>query len=184
MASQLQWGAPVTYEDLLDMPDDGHRRELIDGHLIVTPAPVPLHQLCTFRLGVLLHAACPHGLVTLTAPVDWKLSDLTVVEPDVVVTSASDLSGAYLTQTPVLVVEVLSPSTRLIDLGSKRLLYARAGVEDYWIVDPAVPSLTALRLDGQDYSEVGNVAGDETHHAGTPFGVEVTPAELVAVDGS
>ncbi|MGI9119592.1 MAG: hypothetical protein ACR2G7_05630 [Acidimicrobiales bacterium] len=37
-------GAPFTYEDLQDMPDDGHRRELVDGVLLVTPAPVPLHN--------------------------------------------------------------------------------------------------------------------------------------------
>lgn len=180
MSAQLTWGAPVTYADLQTMPDDGHRRELIDGQLLVTPAPIPLHQLAVARLYERLAAAAPEDTVVLFAPVDWKISELSVVEPDVLVTRPDDVSGAFLQDTPLLVVEVLSPSTRLTDLGSKRMLYERTGVADYWIVDPKVPRLMALRLDGDTYREIAIIEGSEVHHATTPFAVQIRPADLVA----
>lgn len=180
MSAELTWGAPVTYADLQRMPDDGHRRELIDGQLLVTPSPIPLHQLCVVRLYERLAAAAPDGAVVLVAPLDWKISDLSVVEPDVLVTSLADVDGAYLSETPLLVVEVLSPSTRLTDLGSKRMLYERSGVSDYWIVDPAVPRLTALRLEGDTYGEVAVVEAGGAHDAVTPFPVRIRPTDLIA----
>lgn len=179
MSTQLAWGAPVTYADLQQMPDDGHRRELVDGQLLVTPAPIPLHQLCVVRLYEHLAAAAPSDHIVLVAPVDWKISDLSVVEPDLVVTRVDDLDGAYLSATPLLVVEVLSPSTRLTDLGTKRMLYERSGVGDYWIVDPDVPRLTALRLDGGAYREVATVDGDEQYDADAPLDVRIRPNDLV-----
>ncbi|MBW3603562.1 MAG: Uma2 family endonuclease [Actinobacteria bacterium] len=180
MSAELTWGAPVTYADLQRMPDDGHRRELIDGQLLVTPSPIPLHQLCVARIYDRLAAAAPDDTVVLFAPLDWKISDLSVVEPDVLVTHPDDVDGAYLSDTPLLVVEVLSPSTRLTDLGSKRMLYERSGVGDYWIVDPAVPRLTALRLEEDTYREVDTVDGHHEHRATTPFTVRIRPSDLVA----
>jgi Uma2 family endonuclease len=67
-----------------------------------------------------------------------------VLEPDVVVFDADELDDKHLTKAPHLVVEVLSPSTRVIDLGTKKLLYERGGVPDYWVVDPDVPALTVF----------------------------------------
>jgi Uma2 family endonuclease len=180
MSAELAWGAPVTYGDLQRMPEDGHRREIIDGVLIVSPSPIPLHQLVVARIYERLAAAVPPGSVVLFAPVDWKLSDLTVVIPDVVVTRHDDLDGTFLVDTPTLVVEVLSPSTRLTDLGSKRMLYERSGVTDYWIVDPQVPRLTALRLDDGAYREAAVVDGAAELEATTPFPVRVRPADLIA----
>jgi Uma2 family endonuclease len=180
MSAELAWGAPVTYADLQRMPEDGHRREIIDGVLIVSPSPIPLHQLVVARLHLVLAEAAPAGAVVLFAPVDWKLSDLTVVIPDLVVTRHDDLDGKFLVDTPLLVVEVLSPSTRLTDLGSKRMLYERSGVTDYWIVDPQVPRLTALRLDDGTYREVAVVDGDAQLEATSPFPVRVRPADLIA----
>lgn len=180
MSSQLRWGAPVTYEALQRMPDDGHRRELIDGQMLVTPSPIPLHQLCVVRIYDRLAAAVPSRHIVLVAPLDWKISDLSVVEPDVLVTRLDDVDGAFLSDTPLLVIEVLSPSTRLTDLGSKRMLYERSGVGDYWIVDPQVPCLTALRLEDGTYREVAVVDGDDEYQASTPFPVQIRPSDLIA----
>jgi Uma2 family endonuclease len=80
---------------------------------------------------------------------------------------------------PVLVVEVLSPSTRSIDLGTKRLAYEAAGVPAYWLVDPEVPSLTVLELDAGRYVERATVTGDDAFHADFPFAVTVIPARLL-----
>src|SRR5262245_20605365 len=64
----------LTYDDLRAEPDDGRRRELIDGQLLVTPAPIPLHQIAVARLLALLLDTAPVQLEVLPAPVDWKLT--------------------------------------------------------------------------------------------------------------
>jgi Uma2 family endonuclease len=175
----LPRGAPLTYDDLQAMPDDGHRYELVDGALIVTPAPVARHQRAVVRLIVLLTAAAGDELDVLPAPFDYKVSDVTVLQPDVVVARRSDVGDANLQRTPLLVVEVLSPSTRRIDLGTKRLAFEAAGVPSYWLVDPDEPSLTVLELASGEYREVARVVGEEAYAAVRPFDVTVVPAQLL-----
>ncbi|MFN2607157.1 MAG: Uma2 family endonuclease [Acidimicrobiales bacterium] len=85
--------------------------------------------------------------------------------------------GAHLTRTPLLVVEVLSPSTRRHDLGSKRLAYAGYGVAAYWVVDPEPPvTLVAFGLQGGAYVELARVTGEAPYQASVPFAVTVLPA--------
>ncbi len=179
MAMAPMRGRPLTYDDLQELPDDGHRYELVDGQLLVSPSPIPRHQICVSRLWALLDAVVPDGLVALPAPVDWVVSPLTVFIPDVVVTTVDDVTGKRLTRPPFLVAEVFSPSTRLTDLGTKRLAYARAGVEHYWLVDPEVPALTMLRLNGDDYTEVARVTGGSACAVTEPFTLTVTPDQLL-----
>lgn len=174
----LPWGAPLTEHDLATMPDDGHRYELLDGTLLVTPAPNISHQRCVTRLLVLLDAARLAGQEVFVAPFDVRLSETTVLVPDLVVAQKADLTPARLDGPPLLAVEVLSPSTRRIDLGTKRLAYEAAGVPAYWLVDPELPSLTVLELDAGRYVERGTVAGDEPFHATFPFHVTVVPSRL------
>jgi len=64
----LPFGRELTVDDLEAMPDDGHRYELVDGVLIVSPAPIWAHQAAQFALHKLLHAACPAGLRVIGAP--------------------------------------------------------------------------------------------------------------------
>jgi Uma2 family endonuclease len=81
---------------------------------------------------------------------------------------------------PLLAAEVLSPGTRSIDLGAKRLAYAAGGVPHYWVIDPYRPSLVAWRLgETGDYREVAVIEGDESFAATEPVPVTVVPAELV-----
>jgi Uma2 family endonuclease len=186
-AATSQVAEPYTYADLQAMPDDHYRRELIDGQLLVTPSPASPHQRAISRLLVLLDAATPDDLEVLVAPMDWKLSETTVVEPDVLVTHADDVGGPYLTQTPVLVVEVLSPSTRITDLNNKKALYERAGVPRYWVVDPEVPGLDVFALEGGRYLHLGRWGGEQVYAdscpasltSATTFEVEVTPVRLI-----
>jgi Uma2 family endonuclease len=175
----LPWGAPLTEDDLATMPDDGHRYELLDGTLLVSPAPIPIHQRCVTRLLVLLDAARLPGQEVFAAPLDVRLSRTTVLEPDVLVARKADLTPARLEGPPLLVVEVLSPSTRRIDLGAKRLAYEAAGVPAYWLVDPEAPSLTVLELDAGGYVERATVAGDTPFHATFPFDVTIVPTRLL-----
>jgi Uma2 family endonuclease len=179
MALDLSRGAPFTEDDLADRPDDGHRYELIDGALVVTPAPNIRHQLVVTRLIVLLHGARQPGQEVFPAPLEVRLSRFTVLQPDVLVTRRDDLTPARLEAAPLLVVEILSPSTRRIDLGTKRLAFEAAGVPAYWLVDPDVPSVTVLELDAGHYVERATVTGDESFRATVPFPVTVVPARLL-----
>lgn len=171
---------PITKADLADRPDDGHRYELLDGVLIVTPAPSPRHQDAAFSLGMLLHAASPPELKVLMAPLDVDLSEDTLLEPDVLVFRREQADRKQVNGAPVLVVEVLSPSTRRLDLHLKRARYEAAGTASYWVVDPGEPpSVTAWELREGRYVEVASVTGPEKFAAELPFPVTVVPDELV-----
>ena len=114
MATDISWGAPLTEDDLAEMPDDGHRYELVDGVLLVSPSPNLGHQTCVGNLLILLHGARQAEHVVLVAPFDVRLSRTTVVIPDVLVTRKVDLTPARLEHAPLLAVEVRSPSTARI----------------------------------------------------------------------
>lgn len=180
----LPRGRALTRDDLDAMPDDGHRYELIDGILIVSPAPRRIHQRASFRLSVLLDAALPADLELLPAPFDVALADDTVMQPDLVVPRIEDLTDRDLPAAPVLAVEVLSPSSRGIDLLLKKDRLERAGCAHYWVVDPLEPSITAWALTGGAYRQVARAVGAETFEVAEPFDVRVIPAELVTLSGS
>jgi Uma2 family endonuclease len=180
----LPWGAPLTQDDLLEMPDDGHRYEIVDGSLLVTPSPGYRHQFSVTELVVLLHAAIGPELVVLTAPFDYMVSATTVLQPDLMVARRSDAGPKGLEDaTPLLVVEILSPSTRLSDLGTKRLAYQAAGVPAYWVVDTEEPSLTVFRLEDGVYREDAKVIGDAVYRTEWPAALEVVAARLTAPAG-
>lgn len=171
---------PLTWRDLEDRPDDGHRYELIDGALVVTPAPAMRHQRAVLRLATMIERQCPVGLETFLAPFDVRLAEDTVLQPDLLVARQADLTERNLPTAPVLAIEVLSPSTRLIDLNLKRARYEAAGCASYWVVDPVEPSLIAWDLRAGAYAEVAHVRGDELFEASQPFPVRVTPSALVS----
>jgi Uma2 family endonuclease len=176
------WGEPFTVDDLERMPDDGRRYELIDGMLIVSPAPNVPHQRVATVLALLLESTCPNDLVVFGSPVNVRFSLSSALEPDVTVARVEDSRGARLEQTPLLVVEVLSPHSVLRDLNLKKAAYERYGIPSYWVVDPDVdrPSLRAFELDGGSYTEIAHVSGGDAFRAGKPFEVEIVPDRLVA----
>ncbi len=170
----------LTRVDLDAMPDDGHRYELVDGVLVVTPAPSTAHQSAVVQLVVLLQASAPDASYrVLVAPFDVALADDTVLQPDVLVARASDLTAQDLPAAPLLAVEVLSPSTRRVDLTLKRSRYAAAGTPAYWVFDPEEPSLTAWELHDGEYVEIARVRGEEAFRATSPYEVNVVPSALL-----
>lgn len=128
-----------TVDDLASTPDDGHRYELLDGLLLVTPAPGVAHQTAVGALLVLLHAAMPEGHLVLPAPFALRINEHTEVQPDLIVAPRKAFGEQHLDQVPDLVVEVLSPTTRRVDLGAKMETYAEFGIPHYWVVDPREP---------------------------------------------
>lgn len=174
----LPQSRPLTRADLKLMPEDGHRYELIDGTLIVTPSPSFVHQRAASRL-VRLLIDPPAHLELLFAPFDVPLAEDTVLQPDVVVIKRVDDVHNPGDPELVLAVEVLSPSTRLIDLNLKKARLEQAGVPSYWVVDPVEPTLIAWQLRDGAYAEVARVVGEEQWTATAPFEVTVCPADLV-----
>ncbi|MEI2776080.1 MAG: Uma2 family endonuclease [Tetrasphaera sp.] len=171
---------PLTVADLDAAPEDGHRYELIDGALVVTPAPVPLHQRAAFELAVALRQGRPQELEIMLAPLDVVLADDTVLQPDVVVVRRADLTERNLPTAPVLAVEILSPSTRRIDLLLKRSRLEAAGCPSYWVVDPDVPSIIAWDLHDGVYVETGAATAEQEVRLDLPYPVVICPANLIA----
>src|SRR6266511_5909326 len=141
----------LTYEDYAALPADGRRYEIHDGELSVTPAPSPQHQMVSRDLlTVLHHHVKTKGLgEVLYAPLDVILAETAIVQPDIVYldrTRLGAISRRGIEGAPTLVVEILSPSTTLIDRSTKRGLYARHGVPYYWLVDPEGRAIEALVL--------------------------------------
>jgi Uma2 family endonuclease len=174
-------GEPFTVGDLDRMPDDGHRYELLDGTLIVSPAPGLPHQRVAAVLVALVELACPEDLVVFPN-VGVRIGARSALEPDAVVARHSDVSGTRLTAPPLLVAEILSPDSALRDLNLKKAAYERFGIPSYWVIDPdlELPSIRAFRLVSGGYRDAANAAGDVPFQAEHPFPVEIVPARLVA----
>jgi Uma2 family endonuclease len=174
---------PLTVADLDLTPDDGCRYELDDGVLVVSPAPMPIHQRVLHRLGVLLDAACPPEFEIVPGP-GVEMSEINYRIPDLVVVRAASIAitDRNVTRPPELAVEIASPSTASYDRNRKKAVYAEFGIPAYWIVvpDSEEPSLTAFGLTSGSYAEVGRAMGGERFAATIPFPVEVVPADLVA----
>ena len=157
-----------TYEDYLLFPDDGKRNELIDGDHYVTPAPKTKHQRVSSHLHRILSSFVYDRRLgqVLAAPTDVVLSDLDVVQPDVIFISsrhASIVTENNIQGPPDLVIEIISETTRRTDEVIKRKQYERFRVPEYWIVDPEVETVKVYRLADRGYqraAELTKEAGD------------------------
>lgn len=175
--------ALYTYADLANFPDDGMRRELLDGELIVSPSPKVRHQRLLRRLAMsfMNHIENNPGGEMFFAPLDVVLSDINVVEPDLffIADSQSDVIGEKNVQgPPMLVVEVVS-DTRL-DRVRKRDIYARFGVPEYWIVDPDADRVEVYLLEGSSYAKPIIVEPGEVLTFGGLPGLVIDVAALFA----
>lgn len=169
---------PFDLQDLIDAPDDGYRYEVVDGALVVTASPSSVHQRVVLQLARLLAPAVPPGHEVLPT-LAWRIAPGQVPEPDLMVTPTSTVGPHAVDGTPLLVVEVLSPSNRGADLVRKRALYAEGGCPWYWIVDPGGPSVTVLQLADGRYVDAGQATGDDVLRVSDPLVLAVTPSALV-----
>ncbi|MGH8904326.1 MAG: Uma2 family endonuclease [Egibacteraceae bacterium] len=169
-----------TYDDLASFPDDGLRRELIGGELIVSPAPRTRHQTIVVELILELGLyARAHGGTVLTAPTDVYLTHEDVVEPDVLFIRPEHqdrIEEKLVRSAPGIVVEVSSPSTRRLELVRKRDLYERHGVPEYWHADLEHGCIRVYRLADGRYGE------PETLERGDKLTSPLLPGFAVAIE--
>ncbi|WP_432509866.1 Uma2 family endonuclease [Kineococcus sp. SYSU DK001] len=142
-----------TFDDLLALPDDGYRYEILDGQLIVTPPPSVVHQDVIDNLRAALVA---------TVPGDWRLKTGVGVRmprlgperyviPDLLAATGPRPAHYYEPEAVRLAVEVTSPATRLRDRGSKKELYQAHGVPHYLLVDLDAETVTSWVLEAAEY---------------------------------
>ena len=166
----------LTYDDFLLFPDDGRRHELIDGEHYVTPSPNTRHQRLVLRLSVALAAYVerrPASGEVFTAPFDVVFSHFDIVEPDVLFITADQqeiVTEKHVRGAPALVVEVLSPGTRRVDEKIKYRLFERAGVREYWLVDPELDLVKVFRrADDGTFPRVAELSADASEALTTPL---------------
>lgn len=142
----------LTYADFRRFPNDGQRHELINGEHAVTPSPILRHQELSVRLVIALGAFLETNPIASVfhAPFDCVFSFFDIVEPDLLVVTNDQreiLTKRNVRGAPALVVEILSERSSSRDQRSKRALYERVGVREYWIVDPDNNCVSVYRLE-------------------------------------
>lgn len=173
----------MTAEEYFALPESMQPTNLIDGELIVSPSPVPVHQIIHRQLVFYLQTLIPNGQI-LYSPLDVQLEAGSVVQPDILwireggrcVIEAKRLVGP-----PDLIVELLSPGTASLDKIDKFRLYERHGVTEYWIADPHGAFAEVYRLDGAKYALQGIYRHDESFVSAVLGGVTVS-LQILKVD--
>ena len=168
----------LTYEDYVELPDDGRRYEILDGELEVSPAPAPLHQRVSLNLSVILDGHVrPRRLGRMYfAPIDVLLADTTIVQPDLVFVSVereSMVTRRAIEGPPELVVEILSPWSIRRDRVTKAALYARFGIGHYWLLDPEAHTFEVYEAAGAEYRLVATHGASGTMRTALFPGLEL-----------
>lgn len=162
-------------------PDEEHY-EVVDGVPVMSPSPGGRHQFAVMQLGILLSGACPDDHVVLPAPFDWLLWEkprLQIREPDLLVVKRSVARQPRLAETPLLAVEILSPTSFERDVVAKRHEYARVGLSHYWIVDPQTPQIAAYELTDGELTLTTHASGDGIFTVSTPLRLRLKPSDLL-----
>ncbi len=155
-----------TYEQYAAL-DDGKRYEVVDGVLYMTPAPNIAHQDAVARFVYYLMAYAEFSGLgkVFVAPCDVELAPNIVVQPDVLVVLKAHqerITKTHVVGAPDIVVEVSSPGTATYDRRKKYDLYAHAGVQEYWLVDPGAQVVEVLSLENGMYHSLGVFEGQCT----------------------
>ncbi|CAN5587616.1 hypothetical protein BH09CHL1_BH09CHL1_09430 [soil metagenome] len=159
----------MTATEFMNLPESPYPVELIDGVVIVSPTPIPRHQLIATRLVyplIGIERAGGDG-IWFSSPVDLLISQNSVFEPDAMLFGPDgepNLDQLPITEIPVIAVEILSPSSRSTDNIRKRAGYSDRGVAEYWIVDP------------QKHQIVFNIAGIDGTYTSYELDGAIIPA--------
>ena len=155
-----------TYDDIMKFPDDGYRYEIIEGELHMSPSPFFYHQQIQTRLSTMLYNYVEkHNLgIVLNAPMDIVFGMTNIVEPDIIFISneRKEIISNRIIGAPDLLVEIISESTEARDRTTKKTLYEKFGVSEYWIVDPEKETVDQFILKKNKYLHQGTLSGNTT----------------------
>ncbi len=185
--TKTQTSIPFTYEDYKSLPfSETKRYELLGGELIMVPSPSWRHQDISAELEFRLRAFVRERQLgtVLYAPLDVVFGEgdeREVAQPDILFIShershiiqAEEIRGA-----PDLTIEILSPSTADYDRRYKRTLYARSGVQEYWLVDPDSQTIEALTPGKRGYRRAGLYRRGQTLKSPLLPGLEIPLDEV------
>ncbi|MQA83498.1 MAG: Uma2 family endonuclease [Streptosporangiales bacterium] len=177
---------PWTLDDLMGLPDDGQRYEIIDGSLLVSPAPGSPHQRAAHRLAATLNRDLGSEWEALEAVgiLLRRRSPIRLIVPDVVVARVDTIESEATIFSPAdvaLAVEIVSQSSTTMDRVTKPNLLAEASVSAYWRVEPKArggPVVHLYRLTGGRYREADTVKAGEVRQIDWPVSCRLVPAEL------
>lgn len=175
----------LTYDEYVELPNDGKRYQILEGELDVTPAPTTKHQAVSRNLQRILDRhVVGNGLGNIfNAPVDVIFSQTTIAQPDLLFIARgreSIITERAIEGAPDLVVEILSPGTAQTDRVIKSALYAKFGVQHYWLVDPLARTIEMYELAGAGYQHVGTFIG-QTRAESTLFpGLQIELSQVWA----
>lgn len=173
----------LTYDEYLELPNDGNRYEILDGELAVTPAPNLKHQISSANIFKVVSRHVDNnklGLV-LYAPVDLILESSSILQPDLLFVSharSNILTDKGVVGAPDLVVEILSPTTNRQDRITKAHIYARHKVSAYWIADPEHRSLEVYLLTEDSYRLVITLQGDAPQEVAPFTGLKFSAKDI------
>jgi Uma2 family endonuclease len=170
-----------TYDDYAAIPGDGKRYEILNGVLYMSPSQSWSHQEIVGEIfaHLRMYTRTTGSGGVFMAPIDVELAPNTTFQPDVVVllkASQKKLKERHIVGAPDLVVEVVSPGSETHDRHRKIDAYARAGVPEYWIVDPDSRTVEVLTLEDGEYHSQGVYRGKATLPS------QIVPGLLVHVE--
>lgn len=171
-----------TYDDYQQLPE-GAPYELIHGHLVMSPAPTPHHQIIQANLFFELSRVVREGDRgrVVGPPLDVRLDDATVLQPDLVYLAAAhtDRIGEQAIEgAPDLVAEILSPATAHRDLTEKKRLYETHGVREYWVIDPDQRTVEVFANTEDGFQQRARVVEEGTVASGVLDAFEIDLSDL------
>ncbi len=155
-----------TYKAYAALTDDGECYEIVQGVLVTSPSPEDIHQDVLLEIAAYLREQIKltHLGRVFAAPFDVVLSPEDVFQPDVLVVLNEHLDRVQrkcVMGAPDLVVEIISPSSKLYDRVNKHMAYEQAGIPEYWLVDPRKQSIELFALKGGKYHSLGTFSGEQ-----------------------
>jgi len=176
-----------TYQDYLNLPDDGKRYEVINGELVMVAAPNTIHQNIIIKIIYELENFLRQSKIgkIFCAPTDIKFSETEVVQPDIFFISKERfyiITENNINDAPDLIIEILSPSTAYYDLLEKKELYEQFGVKEYWIVDPNKHRVDVFLIEDNQYKLNQRVIMEGSVKSSVIKGFEISVEDIFSLD--
>lgn len=154
-----------TYDAYAARTDDGECYEIVQGVLVMSPAPRFKHQKCVIALSSYLYQIITERELgeVIAGPFDVILSEQDVFQPDLLVVLSEHLDRLHeegVRGAPDLVIETISPSSKLYDRVIKHTVYEHAGIPEYWLMHPQEQTIELFVLENGKYRSLGVFSGE------------------------